>query len=61
MGESLVISETLYGNLVAAEQQRGLASVEQLLEEWQASEADLYRRCEEVQRIDALREGLRGG
>jgi hypothetical protein len=59
MGRSLVISERLYEKLEAAARQRGLASIEQLLEEWQTSETDLYRRREEVRRIDALRERLR--
>lgn len=59
MGKSLVISEELYKRLEAAARQRGLDSVERLLEEWQAREADLYRRREAVQQIDALREKMR--
>lgn len=59
MGKSLEISDALYRKLEAAAKQRGLASIEQLLEEWQAREADLYRRREAVRRVDALREKLR--
>ncbi len=59
MGKSLVISERLYEKLEAMARQRGLANVEQLLEEWQAREANLCRRREAVLRIDALREKLR--
>jgi 5'-deoxynucleotidase YfbR-like HD superfamily hydrolase len=59
MGRSIVISERLYEKLEAAARQRGLASVEQLLEEWQAREADFDQRREAVRRIDALRERLR--
>lgn len=60
MSKSLVISERLYEKLKAATRQRGLASVEELLEAWHAREADLCRRREAVSRIDALRERLRG-
>ena len=59
MGKKLVISEELYEKLEAAARRRGLSSVEQLLEKWQASEVELYRRREAVRRIDAVREKLR--
>ena len=59
MGKTLVISDELFEKLEAAARRRGLASVEQLLEKWQASEVELYRRREAVRRIDAVREKLR--
>ena len=41
MSQSLTISDGLLARLEAAARRRGLSSVEQLLETWQASEEDL--------------------
>lgn len=49
MSQSLTISDGLLARLEAAARRRGLTSVEQLLETWQASE-------EELVRFDALAE-----
>ena len=49
MSQSLTISDELLARLEAAARRRGLNSVEQLLETWQASE-------EELARFDALAE-----
>ncbi|MDI7275097.1 MAG: hypothetical protein QME94_03880 [Anaerolineae bacterium] len=56
MGRSLEISERLYEKLEQAARERGLASVEELLEAWRAREVDLRRRREAVSRVNALRE-----
>jgi hypothetical protein len=58
MGRSLIISDKLYKKLEATARQRGLSSVEQLIEEWQTREASLCQRREVVLGIDALREKL---
>ncbi len=58
MTRTLNISDTLHERLEAAAHRRGLNSVEQLLELWQASEEELDRRQEAVRQIDALRERL---
>jgi hypothetical protein len=58
MSRTLTISDTLYVRLEAITQMRGLTSIEQLLEEWQAREDELLRRQDVVHRIDALRERL---
>jgi hypothetical protein len=59
MNRTLTISEALYARLDAAARARGLGSIEQLLEQWQGREDELFRRQEAVQQIDALRERLR--
>ena len=43
MSQTLTISDDLYSHLKASAQRRGLASVEQLLETWQATEEELNR------------------
>lgn len=57
MSRTLEISEALYLRLEREARGRGL-SIEHLLEEWERNEADLLRRREAVQGIDALRERL---
>jgi hypothetical protein len=52
MSQTLTISESLLARLETAARRRGLASVEQLLEKWQASE-------EELAQFDALAERWR--
>jgi hypothetical protein len=44
--------------LAAAARERGLANVEQLLEQWQADEEERSQRRRVVAEIDALRERL---
>jgi len=58
MGKSLTVSDELYGRLEAAARLRGLATVEELLEAWQANEEERRRRVQAVERIDALRTRL---
>ena len=58
MSQTLMVSDALYSQLQATAHMRGLASVEQLLEVWQAHEDELQQRRETVRRIDALRERL---
>lgn len=43
MSQSLTISDGLFARLEAAARRRGLSSVEQLLESWQATEEELAR------------------
>lgn len=59
MSRVLTISDDLYGKLETAAQRRGLTHIDQLLEQWQAADAELARRAQVVQHIDALREELR--
>jgi hypothetical protein len=58
MSQTLTISDELYQQLALIASQRGLASIEQLLEAWQASEAELRNRQQAVERIDAVREQI---
>jgi hypothetical protein len=58
MSQTLTISDALYVRLEASAQMRGMTSIEQLLEEWQAREDELLRRQDVVRRIDSLRERL---
>lgn len=58
MSQSLTISDALYHRLESAARQRGLPSIEQLLELWQARDVDLAQRRQAVQRIDAGRAKL---
>ncbi len=55
MSQTLILSDTLYGQLEAAARARGLSSVEELIRQWVD---ELYRRQETVRRIDLLREKL---
>jgi hypothetical protein len=58
MSQTLTISDTLYEQLETTARMRGLESIEQLLEVWQAHEDELRQRRETVRRIDTLRERL---
>ena len=58
MSKILTISDDLYARLETAARQRGLPKVEDLLEAWQASEAERSQRAQAVERIDALRTRL---
>ena len=58
MSKTLVVSDDLYDRLEHAARQRGLMSVEQLIETWQASEEELRNRRKTVEKIDALRSRL---
>jgi hypothetical protein len=58
MSQTVTISDALYARLESSAHVRGLASIEQLLEAWQAREDELFRRRDVVRRIDALRERL---
>ena len=58
MSQTLTISDALYARLESSAHMRGLGSIEQLLEAWQAREDEWLRRHEVVRRIDALRERL---
>jgi hypothetical protein len=58
MSQTLTISDSLYHSLKNAARQRGLSSIEQLLESWQAQEMDLNQRRQAVQIIDSTRAKL---
>jgi hypothetical protein len=58
MSRTLTITDELYGQLEAEARQRGLPSVEQLLQQWQAVKARMPSRDEVVREIDDLRNRL---
>ena len=58
MSRTVTIPDALYARLEQTAHARGLLSIAQLLEVWQAHEDALRRRQEAVARIDALRERL---
>jgi hypothetical protein len=58
MSQTLTISDVLYHRLESVARQRGLHSIEQLLEWWQAREVDWNQRREAVQQIDSVRAKL---
>lgn len=58
MSQAIMISDGLYSRLKTTSQSRGLHDIEQLLEQWQAQEDELYRRREVVRQIHCLRERL---
>jgi hypothetical protein len=58
MSHTLTISDTLYGRLEQAARERGFSSIEQLLETWQAFDAERQRRQQIVHRIDQVREQM---
>jgi hypothetical protein len=59
MSRTVILSDQLFDRLQAEARDRGLSSVEQLLEEFAVQEPALEQRREAVDRIHALREGLR--
>ena len=58
MSRTITVSDELYDRLEEAAHVRGLAEVEQLIEEWQSSEDELRSRRDIVRQIDGLRERL---
>jgi hypothetical protein len=56
MSQTLTISDVLYARLEQIAYARGFTSIEQLLEEWQAFEAERQQRTQVVPRIDQVRE-----
>lgn len=58
MSQTLTISDALYHHLQNAARQRGLSSIEELLECWQAREMDLNQRRQAVQLADCTRAKL---
>ena len=58
MGKTLNISDSLYKRLELVARQKGLHTIEQLLESWQIAEDNLHKRQETVAKIDALRNRL---
>lgn len=58
MSQTLTISDVLYTRLEQAAREHGFASIEQLLETWQAFDVERQRRHQIVQRIDQVREQL---
>lgn len=63
MSRTLTISDTLYQKLEAEARERGLASIEHLLEKdhvpaHSLTEDELHQRREAVSRIDALRQRI---
>ena len=58
MSKTLIISDDLYARLEQAAHQKGLKSIQKLLESWQISKEDLRKRRETVEKIDTLRSRL---
>jgi hypothetical protein len=58
MSQVITLSDSLYARLQAEARSRGLSSVEQLIEDWQADGAHFRRRRQVVSQIDALRKRL---
>jgi hypothetical protein len=58
MSQQLTISDALFERLTETAHQRGLHTVEQLLEVWQAAEDELRRRRAAVEQADAVRERM---
>ena len=58
MSRTLTISDDLYARLQATARQRGLESVEQLLDAWQTNGDSDYRRINAVNQVNALRNQL---
>jgi hypothetical protein len=58
MSQTLTISDMLYTRLEQAAREHGFASIEQLLETWQAFDVERQRRQQIVRRIDQVREQL---
>ena len=48
MGKTLNISDSLYKRLELVARQKGLHTIEQLLESWQIAEDNLHKRRETV-------------
>ena len=59
MSRTLTISDELYSRLEAEALERGLSSVEQLLEQWQLAKTGMPSRNDVVREIDDLRNRLR--
>lgn len=58
MSQTLTISDRLYHRLESTARQRGLQSIEQLLEWWQTTEVDLNQRHQAVRYVDSVRARL---
>ena len=58
MSRTITVSDELYSRLAAEARIRGCGSIEQLLEQWQASSSQPLYRKEVVREIDDLRERL---
>lgn len=58
MSRTLTISDELYARLESEARDRGLKSVEELLDRFQSLEADIAQRKEAVRQIDFLRARL---
>ena len=58
MGKTLSLPDDLYDRLENVARQKGLKSIEQLLESLQIAEDNLLERRETVDKVDALRNRL---
>jgi predicted CopG family antitoxin len=58
MSKVLTISDDLYAQLESTAKRRGLKSVEELLEKWQLTEAELLNRQAVVSQINTIQENL---
>lgn len=58
MSQTVTLSDALYARLAQTARQRGLQSIEQLIEAWQTMDDELARRRVAVQRVDAVRERM---
>lgn len=58
MSRTIVLSDDLYARLTVIARQRGLQSIGQLIETWQAMDDELARGRAAVQYVDAVRERM---
>jgi predicted CopG family antitoxin len=58
MSQTVTVSNSVYEWLQAEAEQRGLSSVEELLEAWKIEDDELQKRREVGERILALRERI---
>lgn len=58
MSQTVTLSDALYEKLTRSMHQRGLQSIEQLIETWQALDDELARRRAAVRRVDQVREQM---
>ena len=58
MSQTMILSDTLYAQLEAEANKRGLATVEQLLESVVTPDTDMQRRQAAVRRVEAIQKQL---
>lgn len=58
MSRTIVLSDDLYARLTVTARRRGLSTIAQLIETWQAMDDELARRRAAVEHVDAVREHM---